>query len=75
MLKIYTSDVFQRHETGFAHPERAARLDAALEGVERAGLTSSLVRNADAHPDAGRIIARVHAPDYERRFEEAGRPG
>jgi acetoin utilization deacetylase AcuC-like enzyme len=75
MLKIYTSSVFQRHNTGFDHPERRERLDAALEGVTRAGREDVLVRDADTHPDAARIIHKVHSPEYARELEEASRAG
>jgi acetoin utilization deacetylase AcuC-like enzyme len=75
MLKIYTHSVFSRHNTGFDHPERAARLDAAVDGVARAGLTSSIVQDPDAHPDTDRIIHKVHSAEYERDFEDAVRSG
>ncbi|MFL6246019.1 MAG: histone deacetylase family protein [Thermoanaerobaculia bacterium] len=75
MLKIYTHSVFSRHNTGFDHPERAARLDAAVEGVARAGLTSALVQNPEAHGETDRIIHKVHSADYARDFEEAVRGG
>jgi acetoin utilization deacetylase AcuC-like enzyme len=75
MLKIYTHSVFSRHDTGVGHPERAERLDAALEGVARAGLTDSIVRDAAPHPDTERIIHKVHSPQYERDFEETVRAG
>ena len=74
-MKIYTSSVCYRHQTGFDHPERPQRLDAAIEGVSRAGLSDALVRDADAHPDASRIIQKVHSPEYEREFDEAVRAG
>jgi len=80
MLKIYTASVFYRHQTGFDHPERPHRLDAALEGVARAGigragLADSLIRDADMHPDATRIIQKVHSPEYAREFDDAVRAG
>ena len=75
MLKIYTHSVFYRHNTGFDHPERPARLDAAVEGIGRAGLDHELVRDVDLHPDTSRIIAKVHSADYEREFEAAVRSG
>jgi acetoin utilization deacetylase AcuC-like enzyme len=75
MLKIYTSSVFRLHETGVDHPERPARMSAALEGVERAGLSANLIRDADAHPDTSRIIEKVHSEDYEREFRDAVRAG
>jgi len=75
MLNIYTASVFYRHDTGFDHPERPARLDAALCGIERAGLQDAVVRDPDLHPETDRIIARVHSADYEREFEDAVRAG
>jgi len=75
MLKIYTNSVFYRHETGVAHPERPARLDAALEGVARAGLNANLIRDVDAHPDTDRIIEKVHSAEYQRDFRDAVRAG
>src|SRR6476659_10083166 len=75
MLKIYTASVFYRHQTGFDHPERPQRIDAALEGVTRAGLESAIVRDPEEHPDTDRIIGKVHSEEYERELENAVRSG
>jgi acetoin utilization deacetylase AcuC-like enzyme len=75
MLKIYTNSVFYRHDTGIGHPETKERLDAALAGVERAGLSQQVLRDVDIHPDTGRIIAKVHSREYERQLEDACRAG
>ncbi|HEY3051911.1 MAG TPA: histone deacetylase, partial [Thermoanaerobaculia bacterium] len=75
MLKIYTNSLFYRHDTGEGHPETASRLDAALHGVERAGASDRVVRDAEIHPETARIIAKVHSADYERELEEACRDG
>jgi acetoin utilization deacetylase AcuC-like enzyme len=75
MLKIYTNSVFYKHETGVAHPERPARLDAALEGVTRAGLGDRVIRDVDQHPDATRIIEKTHTADYQSEFRDAARAG
>lgn len=75
MLKIYTNSVFYRHDTGFDHPERKERLDAALEGVNRAGLRDVLIEDVNVHPEASRIIQKVHSPAYERELEDAVRAG
>jgi acetoin utilization deacetylase AcuC-like enzyme len=75
MLKTYTNSVFYRHDTGIGHPESATRMDAALEGISRAGRADSLVRDIDIHPDTGRIIARTHSREYERDLEDACRGG
>lgn len=75
MLKIYTASVFYRHDTGFDHPERPKRIDAAIEGTRRAGLEEALVRDADRHEDTERIIHKVHSADYERELEHAVQSG
>ena len=75
MLKTYTGSLFYRHDTGVGHPETPRRLDAAVEGVTRAGLAGTLVRDVTTHPEASRIIAKVHSLDYEREFEKACRAG
>src|ERR1044072_6040028 len=75
MLKTYIGSVFYRHDTGVGHPETPRRLDAAVDGVGRAGLAKTFVRDVTTHPDAGRIIARVPSLDYGREFETACRAG
>jgi acetoin utilization deacetylase AcuC-like enzyme len=75
MLSIYTNPIFYKHDTGVGHPERATRLDAALTGVERAGLAKRITRDTVEHPDTNRLIAKVHSADYERSLEEASRSG
>jgi acetoin utilization deacetylase AcuC-like enzyme len=75
MLDLYTQTVFSRHDTGRGHPERAARLDAAIAGVGRAGLLDSLHTDVAAHLDTDRVIAKVHSADYERQLEQASRSG
>ena len=75
MLKIYTASVFYRHDTGFDHPESPSRLDAALEGVSRAGLQNDVIRDATLHPDTARILHKTHTATYERELEHAVRAG
>jgi acetoin utilization deacetylase AcuC-like enzyme len=75
MLNVYTNPVFYEHDTGAGHPESATRLDAALAGVERAGLADRVSRETSSHPDTDRIIAKVHSVDYERALETAARAG
>ncbi len=75
MLKIYTNSVFYRHNTGVGHPETSTRLDAAMAGVDRAGASGQVIRDADVHPEARRIIAKVHSREYERALEDACRAG
>src|SRR3977135_4249590 len=75
MISIYTNPIFYEHNTGVGHPESATRLDAALAGVERAGLAARVSRETAGHPDTDRIIAKVHSADYERALEHAARAG
>jgi acetoin utilization deacetylase AcuC-like enzyme len=75
MLSIYTNPIFYKHDTGVGHPETAARLDAALAGVARAGLAGRITRETAEHRDTNRLIAKVHSADYERSLEEASRSG
>src|SRR6476646_10714178 len=74
-MKVYTHSVFYRHDTGVGHPENAARIDAAMNGVDRAGAKAHIISDGEIHPDTGRIIAKVHSHDYERELEEACRAG
>jgi acetoin utilization deacetylase AcuC-like enzyme len=75
MLNVYTSSIFHRHDTGPGHPENAQRLDAALEGVRRAGLNSQIIRDAPRHPDTDRMIAKVHSEEFEEELDRACRAG
>jgi len=75
MLSIYTHPIFYKHDTGIGHPESSARIDAAMEGVDRAGLAARTLRDAAPHADTERIIAKVHSADYERELDQACRMG
>ncbi len=46
-----------------------------MEGVARAGLSDSIVRDAEPHPETDRIIHKVHSSEYERELEETVRSG
>jgi acetoin utilization deacetylase AcuC-like enzyme len=75
MLSIYTHPIFYKHDTGIGHPESSARIDAAMEGVDRAGFAARTMRDAAPHADTERIIAKVHSADYERELDQACRMG
>jgi acetoin utilization deacetylase AcuC-like enzyme len=75
MLNVYTNPIFYGHDTGAGHPESATRMDAALAGVERAGVSERINRETADHPDTDRIIAKVHSADYERALEQAANAG
>ena len=73
LMNIYTHPIFYEHDTGIGHPENASRIDAAVEGVRRAGLT--VIHDPAPHDDTQRIIAKVHSADYERQLDDACRSG
>jgi acetoin utilization deacetylase AcuC-like enzyme len=75
MLNIYTNRIFYKHDTGAGHPESARRIDAAIAGVERAGLMERVNGDTRDHPDTDRMIAKVHSADYERALEQAALAG
>jgi len=75
MLNIYTNSIFYKHDTGFGHPETALRLDAALAGVDRAGLKDRVLRDGNLHPETSRIIHKTHSDYYEKELEDACRGG
>ena len=75
MLNVYTNPVFYEHDTGAGHPESARRIDAAIAGVERAGLVERVNGDTRDHPDTDRMIAKVHSADYERALEQAAQAG
>jgi len=74
-MNIYTHPIFYRHDTGVGHVEVAARIDAALRGVERAGLGEAVVYEPAVHEATSRIIAKTHDPEYEEELAEACRMG
>lgn len=72
---VYYDPVFRRHDTGPQHPESYTRMDAALAGIGRAGITGFVTTPASAHPDTDRIIAKVHSESYQRDLDDACRSG
>lgn len=64
---LVTHPVFADHDTGLRHPERPARLGAALAGV-RAG-ASSLIELDAPEVDLERLAA-VHEPAYIEAIEQ-----
>ncbi|MFN2442552.1 MAG: histone deacetylase [Thermoanaerobaculia bacterium] len=75
LIGVYTDPRFAAHDTGVMHPERSARLAAAVEGARRAGLAERTFPSVPDHPETDRIIARVHSADYERELAAAVEKG
>ena len=62
------------HEAGPGHPERPARVVAALRGIDSAGLGDAVIR-VEPRPATVEELALVHDPGYVeaiRRFSEKG---
>ncbi len=57
------------HDVGDDHPERPARLEAALRGVDKCGLGGSLIRVGPA-PDTERWIDEVHPIEHRRKIQQ-----
>jgi acetoin utilization deacetylase AcuC-like enzyme len=74
-MRIYTHSSFYQHDTGIGHPESTDRLDAAVDGVQRAAFDRQILTDPEFHPDTPRIVARVHSEDYQRSLDEACRAG
>lgn len=71
-LLLYTHPACWEHDTGGWHPERPARLDAAIAGVRRCSLDVDEREAPEAPIEA---LCRVHRPNYVahvRDFCQAG---
>ncbi|HEX3539259.1 MAG TPA: histone deacetylase [Acidimicrobiales bacterium] len=63
LVLLETHEAFLDHLPGGGHPERPARLEAVLAGVNNAGVTDALVPVAP-RPASRAELERVHAPAY-----------
>ena len=74
MLLLSAHPDLDRHDTGGRHPERPARIGAALEGIDGAGLRDAVVELPPrrAGPDE---LVRVHPRRYLDLVEEFCRSG
>ena len=73
MTLLYYDPIFLRHETG-QHPERADRIRAIPDKLQRAGLAGRC-RRVGWEPISPERLARVHSPTYSaqvRAFAESG---
>jgi acetoin utilization deacetylase AcuC-like enzyme len=65
---------FHLHDTGRHHPERPARLDAVLAGVEVSGVSDEVV-SFEAVPASIEELVRVHPGLYLPRLEQMASEG
>ncbi len=76
MSALVANPIFQRHDTGVGHPERAARVESVERELKERGLTKKCVA-LDGRAATDAELALVHDPAYiqlVRREVEAGRP-
>ena len=66
-LLVYTHDVCWLHDSGERHPERPARIDAALAGIAASEFPSQRIEAPLVERSA---LQRVHSPEYISRIEE-----
>lgn len=71
---LLADPLYKRHLTGPGHPERPARFDAVVEGLDRAGLTPKLLRVAPRAATEDEV-ALCHTREYIRRAREEIREG
>jgi acetoin utilization deacetylase AcuC-like enzyme len=68
MLLVVTDPAFADHDTGAGHPERARRLDAALAGVDAAGLRSAVL-TVEPRAACREELTLVHPAGYVDALE------
>ncbi len=60
---VLTDPACLEHDSGPGHPERPARVTAAVEGIQRAGLGDDAVFDRP-RPATVEELARIHDPEY-----------
>jgi acetoin utilization deacetylase AcuC-like enzyme len=66
---LATHPLFEKHDPGRWHPERAERLAAVAQGIEEAGITEAVVP-FEPRPAPEAAIERVHPGRYLRALQE-----
>lgn len=69
---VYSHEACLRHDAGVGHPERPARITAAVRGAQR---WTGAVDLRDAPPATADDLALVHDPVYVAAIEEVCRAG
>jgi len=62
-VALYDDPIYRDHDAGAGHPERPERADAAVRGVEAAGLASRVERVTPRDATATEIL-RVHTEEH-----------
>lgn len=71
---VETHPAGKAHDTGPGHPERPARLEAVLAGVQGAGVADALV-GVEPRPASRAELEAVHGPEYLDAMEAFCRSG
>jgi len=74
VLLLSADPELDHHDTGGGHPERPARIEAALAGIDAAGLREAVVALAPRRASAEELV-RVHSARYLELVEEFCRGG
>jgi acetoin utilization deacetylase AcuC-like enzyme len=74
MLLLSSHPELDRHDTGGRHPERPARIGAALEGIDDAGLRDAVIELAPRRATVEELTS-VHPLRYLELVEEFCRSG
>lgn len=69
VLVVAGSPGLDRHQVPYGHPERPGRVQAALDGIEAAGLSDAVVL-LEARRATEAELTRVHRPSYLRGLRE-----
>jgi acetoin utilization deacetylase AcuC-like enzyme len=71
---VFYDPLYLEHDTGFGHPERAERLEAALRMLERTGLAEK-VEISSPRDATQEEIELVHPPSYVKKVREMAESG
>jgi acetoin utilization deacetylase AcuC-like enzyme len=74
MLLLSAHPELDHHDTGGRHPERPARIGAALDGIDDAGVRDAVVELAPRRATTDELV-RVHPERYLELVEEFCRSG
>lgn len=73
-LALITHELLLEHDPGRNHPERPARLDATMQGVEDADLGSDLLRLV-AEPAPRSLLVQLHGEEHVALLEATAAAG
>lgn len=78
MISVIYSEEFLQHNTGYGHPECAARLTAVVEALKQVDWQDKLEWRSPTTivaRDVVRQIAKIHTPEYIQRVQQIATTG